>query len=37
MIAKNGIDWDAMGFTVYGECPDIYKIHGRKNEHFLWK
>lgn len=21
MIAKNGIDWDAMGFTVYGECP----------------
>lgn len=22
MIAKNGIDWDAMGFTVYGECPE---------------
>lgn len=21
MIAKNGIDWDAMGFTVYGKCP----------------
>ena len=21
MIAKNGIDWDTMGFTVYGECP----------------
>lgn len=21
MIAKNGIDWEAMGFTVYGECP----------------
>lgn len=21
LIAKNGIDWDAMGFTVYGECP----------------
>lgn len=22
MIAKNGIDWNAMGFTVYGECPE---------------
>lgn len=22
MIAKNGIDWDAMGFVVYGECPE---------------
>lgn len=22
MIAKNGIDWDAMRFTVYGECPE---------------
>lgn len=21
MIAKNGIDWTAMGFTVYGDCP----------------
>lgn len=33
MIAKNGIDWDAMGFTVYGECPEykgyINKIHSR--------
>lgn len=22
MTAKNGIDWEAMGFTVYGECPE---------------
>lgn len=22
LIAKNGIDWTAMGFTVYGECPE---------------
>ncbi len=31
MIAKNGIDWETMGFTVYGECPEykgyIHKIH----------
>lgn len=30
MIAKNGIDWDAMGFTVYGECPE-YKGHINKH------
>ena len=33
MIAKNGIDWEAMGFTVYGECPEykgyIHKTHSR--------
>lgn len=33
MIAKNGIDWETMGFTVYGECPEykgyIHKIHSK--------
>ena len=30
MIAKNGIDWEAMGFTVYGECPE-YKGYINKS------
>lgn len=29
LIAKNGIDWTAMGFTVYGECP-VYGSTKRK-------
>lgn len=36
MIAKNGIDWDAMGFAVYGECPEykgyINKTHSKNKE-----
>ena len=34
MIAKNGIDWNTMGFTVYGECPE-YKstLHKTSKNH----
>ena len=36
MIAKNGIDWNAMGFTVYGEFPEYkstsYKISKAKRD-----
>lgn len=31
MITKNGIDWDAMGFTVYGECPAYGSTKYRRN------
>ena len=31
MIAKNGIDYDAMGFVVYGECPEYKGMCSRKN------
>ena len=34
MIAKNGLNWNAMGFTVYGECPK-YKstLHKTSKNH----
>jgi hypothetical protein len=31
MIAKNGIDWDAMGFVVYGDCPEYMGRIGKRN------
>lgn len=31
MIAKNGIDYEAMGFVVYGECPEYKGMFNRKN------
>ena len=31
MIAKNGIDWTAMGFTVYGECPEYGSTKRKRN------
>lgn len=32
MIGKNGIDWDAMGFTVYGECPAYGSTKYKRNK-----
>lgn len=32
MIAKNGIDWNAMGFTVYGECPEYKSTLHKSNK-----
>lgn len=31
MIAKNGIDYEAMGFVVYGKCPEYKGYFRRKN------
>ena len=31
LIAKNGIDWTAMGFTVYGECPEYGSTKRKRN------
>ena len=31
MIAKNGIDYEAMGFVVYGECPEYKGYYRRRN------
>lgn len=31
LIAKNGIDWTAMGFTVYGECPAYGSTKRKRN------
>lgn len=31
LIGKNGIDWDAMGFTVYGECPPYGSTRRKRN------
>ena len=31
MVTKNGIDWTAMGFTVYGECPEYGSTKRKRN------
>ena len=31
LIGKNGIDWTAMGFTVYGECPAYGSTKRKRN------
>lgn len=33
MIAKNGVNWEEWGFTVYGECPEYKHKRQGKNRH----